>query len=59
MGQQVPVSNVCVNRFHTQVLLRERCLLLVSGEAYTHFEHSIATRTKDVVGAACCNAVQV
>ena len=42
-----------------QVLLRERCLLLVSGEAYTRFEHCIATRTKDVVGAACCNAIQV
>ena len=41
-----------------QVLLRERCLLVVSGDAYTRCEHSIPTRTKDAIAATCCNARQ-
>lgn len=41
-----------------QVLLRERCLLVVSGEAYTWCEHSIPTRAKDGIAPTCCNAAQ-
>ena len=41
-----------------QVLLRERCLLVVSGEAYTRCEHSIPTRSRDAIALTCCNARQ-
>ena len=40
------------------MLLRERCLLVVSGEAYTRCEHSIPTRAKDAIAPTCCNARQ-
>lgn len=44
--------------WRAQVLLRERCLLVVGGEAYQRCEHSIPTRSKDAVSPACCNAAQ-
>ena len=60
-SQQGFLNTCVVKKEHIsvkQVLLRERCLLVVSGEAYTRCEHSIPTRAKDAIAPTCCNARQ-
>ena len=42
-------------RLHAQVLLRPRCCLVVSGDAYTKCLHSIVSRPADPVTGDCCN----